>query len=63
MRAKFMFQLCYCQVTKTFSLAGTCTGILKGKCSALEKRGHTLIFVTATPPPPGRIFCLYHLKL
>src|SRR4029434_3505588 len=45
--------------------AGTCTGILKGSCSAREKRGNTFIFLTAaaTPPSPGRIFCLYHLKL
>src|SRR4029434_9982545 len=39
-----VLKLSYLQCT------GPCTGILKGHCSALEKRGNTYIFVTAASP-------------
>src|SRR4029434_5766640 len=48
-----------------FHIILACQAVALPCCSALKKRGNTYIFVTAaaTPPPPGRIFCLYHLKL
>ena len=46
---------------KPLEVIQTGTGILKGSCSALEKRGNTLNFVTATPPSPGRIFRDYFI--
>src|SRR4029434_2042537 len=32
---------------------GTCTGILKGLCSVLERKGNTFIFVTAAATSPS----------
>src|SRR4029434_2869426 len=50
--------LAYMSCSAMYWWSGTCTGIVKGHCSALEKSVNTLIFVTAagTPPPPAHIF-------